>query len=207
MAYGEARANCEAEASWTDATIIRELQAQPAGYTTSTWGQNHVNATQLFVAQGLNHYRPVFIAQPHEANKPATDYMGLPTREMYAYKGSVLLGGTTKSLDNPAVYTVSGIRYSTVKILKLAVGEPWLNQINTTKPDTARAVYRGVTDFLASKPTLVTWAHGNNSADWVFSNAMKQCKPIGDFADVTNKMSGIDVGTMRQPDKEKLKYT
>ncbi len=149
----------------------------------------------------------VFIAQPHEANKPATDYMGLPTREMYAYKGSVLLGGTTKSLDNPAVYPVGGIRYSIVKILKLEVGEPWLNQINTTKPDAARAVYCGVTDFLASKPTLVTWAHGNNSANWVSSNAMKQCKPIGDFADVTNKTSGIDLGTMRQPDKEKLKYT
>jgi len=80
--YANAKADIEAEASWTVARILVEASAPPLNYACSRWGRKHVDEV---AGQGLGQYQLQFRAGPHDASAGPGDPKSLPTWEFYGF--------------------------------------------------------------------------------------------------------------------------
>jgi hypothetical protein len=100
--YGRNKADLEAEASWNVAQILPGR----LGYVPSAFGANTILACQNHL--NLPAFRTFFRVQPHDATAAINTVMRLPSEEMYAYNGAVIVAATTGVLSR--AFTVTDAR-------------------------------------------------------------------------------------------------
>lgn len=171
--YGQAKADLEAQASWNLAQIL----AARGAYVPSAFGHAHIQACQGHTT--LPTFQGFFRTQPHDIQAVPTDVMSLPSEELYAYKGAVILAsgnGLLTTALGAITDTRNGKTISPDK-LKGALGNQ-ANSLNTTQPARAARYYWVVVKALkqASPTVASTWPHGQY-ADWKFTARMKAVAP------------------------------
>lgn len=176
-AFGEAKANLEAQSSMTVADILRQLAP---GYVPSAWGTGHVNATNPHVGN-LGAFQAVFRMAAHDATAGPTNPKSLPSWEMYALSGTMMLAGSVNPQDlSRGVRVMKGGRTIDGRKLRDVVLQ---NQANTLNAQNiaSRVYYNAYMEAChtvsADVMTAVTWANGGNAGDWRMTDAMKVIAP------------------------------
>ena len=175
LAYGQAKADLEAEASWNVAQILNAR----GGYVPSAFGTGTINACNPY--PNLAAFQVFFRAQPHDAQAAANNVMSLPSWEMYAYNGAVTLAGGNNYL-NAALGPVPDTRFGQKRIspakLKGALGANVVATVSTQQPLRAARFYWTLVEVLRAAPANVAppWRHGG-IANWEFTPAMRAVTP------------------------------
>jgi hypothetical protein len=172
--YGRNKADLEAEASWNVAQILPgRLGSVPSAFGANTIlaCQNHLN---------LPAFRTFFRVQPHDATAAINTVMRLPSEEMYAYNGAVIVAATTGVLSR--AFTVTDARKTPAKPIKVeklkeATGRTEVAAISTQQPQKAARFYWTLIESLRNVPGVnVNWGPGG-IADWEFTAGMQAVAP------------------------------
>jgi hypothetical protein len=183
-AFGQGRANIEAESTWVVYEILTQMQGVPHNYVPSAWGQGQVNDVQQSGAVNLIAYQPLFRVKRHDTAAAPGSSKWLHSEEMYAYQKIL----DTKDndlfalLDAVARVTklAGGKRISTKKLRD--DGLSMQNQQKTTEREKGRAVLYSAAIKLFGEmgihPHTNTWQvnllRGALAGNWAFTAEMDQ---------------------------------
>ena len=175
MDYGKEKSDYEAEASHTVANIIQELE-ESTKYVPSKWGKAHVEIVQK---KSLKEVEKIFAKAPHVNG--ADDESGLITPLFYAYKGGVIIGGKSKSVDAcfKKIMKKIGNKDTQVYVQNLVKLSSNENKQNSgMNPKWCALYYHVIMDLILDTDAFTSKDLGKGSADdWQFTNEMKKLVP------------------------------
>lgn len=173
--YGRAKADLEAQASWN----LVQIMSARIGYVPSAFGNGHIVAVN---GANLANFTALFRNQPHDANAAATNVMSLPTEQMYAYNGAVMLASNNSylnaALGNPQDRRSGVPKNIYVAKLKGALGVNLVATVSTQQPKSAARFYWTLVEAFRQPPAQVTapWPNGG-IGEWEFTPAMQVIAP------------------------------
>lgn len=179
--YGRAKADFEAEASWTSKEILIQRRTSGEKYAPSKWGEATIAGCSG--KANLEAFKTTFRDLPHNKSAPKDTAATLITEQFYAYNGAVIVAGFNNSkildkiLKKFSTKANPNERLSLKKLGQVAMGQSGdgsFAEVTQFHPEVTACFYHVAIEAITTNKDLVVEFQTGARPNWAFTFQMKQ---------------------------------